>query len=103
MRSRPVKGGTAGVCDDAPSLLPALLDELRDKSGPSCLMAGPYPGPIVTMEVLIKRDGIPPGRIVLEFPDPAAHRTPAGLITEENMRQSPGELGGDFVQRDESP
>ena len=65
-------------------------------------MAGPNPCPIVAMEILIKGDGISPARIVLKFPDPAMHGALSRLITEENMRESSGQFGGDLIQREES-
>ncbi len=49
-------------------LLPRLLNQLGNQSRPPCLMAGTNSGTVIAMEVFVKRNGIPPERIVLKLP-----------------------------------
>ena len=43
-----------------------LPDHFRDEGGPASLMAGPHAGTVVTIEVFVEEDVVPPMRIVLE-------------------------------------
>src|SRR5271155_4089547 len=43
------------------------IQSASDQSGPSCLMAGSQTGAVLTMEVLIEQDVVPPMRIFLEI------------------------------------
>lgn len=67
------------------TLLPGLLDQLGDKPGPSCLMAGSKTGPVVAMEVLVEKYRLAPERIFLKLPGPSKDRPSSGSITKENM------------------
>lgn len=64
-------------------------------------MAGSDPSPIVSMEVLVKWDNIPPVWIILKFTDSSMYGTSPGFIAEKDMRQSTGELRSHLIQRNE--
>jgi hypothetical protein len=53
---------------NGPDFLPTfgLLKQLGNRSGPTCLMAGPDSSACVTMEVLVEQDVVAPVRIGLE-------------------------------------
>ena len=55
---------------------PKQVEQGRDQTGPSRLMAGAEPRAVVTVEVLVKQDQIAPMRIVLELGGAAVNRPP---------------------------
>src|SRR6516162_8233984 len=82
-------------------MLPSIFEEQRgDERCPAGLMAGTDAGAVVSVEVLIKRNVIPPVRVALEIvvvaPDGTA---PAARgIAQENVRQPPRQVRGDLAQ-----
>src|SRR6516225_1372691 len=64
------------------------LDEFPDQPRPARLMAGPQARPIVSMEVLVEQQVIPPMRIGLELLDASVHGAPASLVTQKNALQA---------------
>src|SRR6516225_5910897 len=82
-------------------MLPTIVEEQRgDQRCPAGLMAGTDARAVVSVEVLIKRNVIPPVRVALEIvvvaPDGTA---PAARgVAQENVRQPPRQIRGDFAQ-----
>ena len=74
------------------------LDELPDRPRPTRLMAGPQARPVVSVEVLVEQQVIPPVGIGLELLRTPVHRAPTALVTEEDALQAgrdlPGRLDG---------
>jgi hypothetical protein len=62
----------------------ALNQKFGDERGPSGLMAGAHAAPGITVEVLVKRNQVVPGRIVLEELNVAEHRASPLRIVEED-------------------
>ena len=75
-----------------------LLDQFRDQRGPAGLMAGADARAIVAVEVFVKRDEIPPVRIVLKFLRTAENRPAAVFVAEKNPRESLGNFACDLPQ-----
>ncbi len=68
-------------------LFPRLLDQFRHQSRPSRLVTRADAGSIVSMEVFIEGDRIPPERIVVELSvPPKTGRRPVS-VTEKNVGQ----------------
>src|SRR5689334_5965614 len=61
----------------------ALLEELGDEAGPSGLVAGADTGPVVAVEVLMKRQVIPEVRIPLQLLLAPEDRSAPALVAQE--------------------
>ncbi len=68
------------------------LDELGHKPRPSGLMACTQARAVVTVEVFVEQDVIPPMRIGLELLRAAVYRTPSTLIAQEDPSEPVGDL-----------
>src|SRR5690242_17266761 len=75
--------------------LPEDFDEAGDTAGPTCLMAGADPRAVVTMEILVEQEIVPPVRVALEFPATAEHRAPS-TIGQKDACQPIGDLSGNL-------
>ena len=69
------------------------------RRGPPGLVAGAEAGAVVAVEVLIERNAVAPVRVVLELFRAAKHRTPAGLVAQEDALQAIGDLVGHLGER----
>src|SRR4029077_6226322 len=61
-------------------------------------MARAQPSAVLSVEVFIERDQIPPERVVLKQLRPAEHR-PSAIFAQENVRQPPGYFARRLPQR----
>src|SRR5271166_707602 len=68
------------------------LDELGHKPRLSGLMACTQARAVVTVEVFVEQDVIPPMRIGLELLRAAVYRTPSTLIAQEDPSEPVGDL-----------
>src|SRR6516162_6183366 len=87
-------------------MLPSIFEEQRgDERCPAGLMAGTDAGAVVSVEVLIKRNVIPPVRVALEIvvvaPDGAA--SAAGRVAQEDVLQPSRQVCGDLGQISSPP
>lgn len=71
------------------ALLSRLLDQLGNKSCPSCLVAGPDTRAVIAVKILIEKNGVSPEWIFLELLRACKDRPPAGVVPEEDMCQPP--------------
>src|SRR5689334_12584328 len=77
----------------------ALLKELRHKSRPTGLVAGTDPRSVVTVEILVEKEMVPPIRVFLELfgsteNGPATVRAP-----EKDAHETMRKLRGHFAER----
>src|SRR5262245_42014548 len=82
-------------------MLPSIVEEQRgDQRCPAGLMAGTEAGAVVTVEIFMKGNVIPPVRVALEIvvvaPDGAAPA--AGGVAQEDVREPPRQVRGDLAQ-----
>ncbi len=75
-----------------------LLNQLRDKPGPPCLVAGTQPGPVIAVEVLVEEDMVAEMRILLEQLYIAVDRPPPCFVPREQPRQELREMPRDFPE-----
>src|SRR5262249_199058 len=75
------------------------LHQAGDDPCPSGLMARAKSGSIVAVKVLIEEEQIPPLRILLQLSGAPVDWPPALPVVEENAREPPHKLRGNFVQR----
>src|SRR5262249_33900053 len=68
------------------------LDQFRDGAGPTCLVTGSQACPVISMEVLVKKEVIFPLRIGLEHLSAAVNRASARLAPQEDPDQPTGDL-----------
>src|SRR5829696_9948591 len=85
------------------SRVAAHLDHSSHETGPARLVAGPEPGAVVAVEVLVELQHVLPVGIALEALGPAVHRPAAVDIGNEDHGQSPAQLGGHLEQGAVSP
>ena len=78
-------------------LLPRLLNQLGNKRGPSSLMTGSDTSTIITMKILVEKNGVSPEKIFLECVCASIDRTSAGFVAEENMSQPARQFGSHLV------
>ena len=65
------------------------LDEAGHGAGPARLVAGPYPRPVIAVEVLVEQQQVAPVRVVLEGGHPAVDGPrPAASRRKIEMRRS---------------
>src|SRR3954447_26038393 len=76
-----------------------LLDHARDHAGPARLVARTDAGAVVTVEVLVEEDQVPPVRVLLELRGAAVGRTMAVAVPHEDADQAAGDLMRDLCQR----
>src|SRR5205814_2755468 len=86
-----------------PSLLPGLLEELRDEGRPAGLVTGADAGAVVPVEVLVEEEVIPPMGIRLELLRPAVDRPPSVGPAEEEPDEAPRQLTGDLPEVEPAP
>jgi hypothetical protein len=66
-----------------------LPDHLRDEGGPASLMASPYTGAIVTIEVFVEEDVVAPVWILLEeLVFPIESSSPVGTALKQRDEPS---------------
>ena len=65
-----------------PINLPEDFDQVGDHPGPACLMAGADPRAVVTVEILVEQQIVPPVRIMLELLGATEHRAPVAIGQE---------------------
>src|ERR1019366_6060044 len=71
-------------------------DEVRDEPGPAGLVRGAQSRPVVTVEVLVELDVVPPPRIRAEPLDLPEARTPPVAADEEDRDQPPTQVRRDL-------
>ena len=67
---------------------PEDVEQRGDEASPPGLMAGPEPGSVVAMKVLVEQDQVAPVRIVLEDRSGPVNRPLPVCIAEERARRS---------------
>src|SRR5207237_9117420 len=82
-----------------PVLVAALLDQFRDESRPSRLVAGTDPGAVVAVEVLVEEQVIPELRVGLELFGAAEDRTTAAFVPQEDPSEPSREIGRHLPER----
>src|SRR6266545_6064671 len=85
------------------ALFATLLQEFGDDAGPSRLMVGSDSRAVVTVEVLVEEDEVPPVRVLLELLDASVDRAPPVGVPQEDAGVATGQLGGDIPQGHELP
>ena len=75
------------------------LEEIGYNSCPAGLMAGTDAAPVITVEVLVKRDVITPVRIVLKGHIGTKYRSASLLVTQKDVREATRQLFRDLTQR----
>src|SRR6476659_35255 len=68
------------------------LDQGCRQPGPSGLVTGADTGAVVAVEVLVEENQIAPVRVGLELFRAAIDRSLALLVSEKDLRESPGQL-----------
>src|SRR5215471_16138898 len=84
-----------------PVMLPSIVEEHRsDQRCPAGLMAGADAGAVISVEVFMKRNVIPPMRIGLKVVvvAPNGASTAAGRVAQEDVRQPTRQVRGNFAQ-----
>src|SRR4029077_19718342 len=76
--------------------------ELADESCPACLMGGADAHPGVAVEILVKRDQVVPGGVVLK-PLVSTEHGAAAVAVEEDPDQPARDLVGDLIERHHLP
>src|SRR6266487_5743223 len=71
----------------APTLLPGLLNQLRDEPRPAGLVRGPETCAVVSVEILEEENVVAEMGIPLELLGAAVDRPPAVAVAQEEMRQ----------------
>src|SRR5262249_13334871 len=66
---------------------------------PASLVASAQSGAVVTVEVLVKQDIVPPMRILLKLRGSPVDRPASASVAEEDVRQPPREFLRHFEQR----
>src|SRR6516164_1666099 len=74
------------------------LDEFRNQPRPARLMAGSKTRSVVSVEVLIEQQVVPPVEIVLKLLCAPVHRPSASLVAEEYALQTVRDLLGHLKQ-----
>src|SRR6478609_3719676 len=74
------------------------LDQPGDHAGPASLMRRPDPCAVVSVEVLVEQDVVPPGRVLLEERCPTEHRAPPVRVPSERRRQAVAQLFGHLIE-----
>src|SRR5580700_4124026 len=78
------------------TLFPALLDQFGNQAGPAGLVTRAEAGAIVSMEVFIEEQQVPPVRIALEKFGAAGNGAAAVFATNENMNEAARNFGSHF-------
>src|SRR5436190_15518678 len=78
----------------SPALPAEFVDQVRDQTGPSGLVAGADARAVVAVEMLVEQQVVAPVRIVLELLHAAENRALAVLVAFENLHQPLGDLLG---------
>src|SRR5215510_10405263 len=75
------------------------IEQDGDDARPSRLVAGAEAGAVVSVEVFVEQNEIPPVRVVLELRGAAVDRTAAAPVPEKDGSEPPRDLVGDLEER----
>jgi mandelate racemase/muconate lactonizing enzyme-like protein len=78
--------------------MPPLIQQSGNKTGPPCLMRCTQACTIVTVEVLIEQQMVPPMGVVLELLCPSKDRTAAVVAPSKERDHAVCDLAGDLSQ-----
>jgi len=87
---------SAATFGSVDQLSPPLVNQRSHQSGPSRLVRGAQPSPVIAVIELVKQDEVPPVRVFLELLGSSIHGSTALVVARKDANHPVGDSGRHF-------